>query len=166
MRKSIDPQLKFGDVDISEIKFDQKCRDELPRILRGLQYIFITPSIRKEVFSKLQSLVAVKTSKSTGRPGMDLWKILVLGVVRLGCNWNYDKLHDMANNHSNIRKMLGHGNVDWDSPYEYNIQTLKDNVMLITPEVLEEINLIVVRAGHNLLGGKKKRNYRVVLIPL
>ena len=91
---------------------------------------------------------------------MDLWKILVFGVVRLGCNWNYDKLHDMANNHGTIRKMLGHGSGDWEKPFEYNLQTLKDNVKLITPEVLEEINLIVVRAGHNLLGGKKKRNYK------
>jgi len=166
MRKSIDHQLKFGDVDISEIQFDQKCRDELPRILQGLQYIFVTSSIRKEVFSKLESLIPEKTSKTRGRPGMDLWKILVLGVVRLGCNWNYDKLHDMANNHKTIRKMLGHNNDEWDCPYDYNLQTIKDNVMLITPEVLEEINLIVVRAGHNLLGDKKKRNYGAVLIPL
>ncbi len=155
MRKSIDLQIKFGDVDISKIKFNQKCRDELPRILQGLQYIFVTPSIRQEVFKKLESLVPEKTSKTKGRPGMDLWKILVLGVVRLGCNWDYDKLHDMANNHKTIRQMMGHGSEEWDRPYEYNLQTIKDNVMLITPEVLEEINLIVVRAGHNLLGGKK-----------
>ena len=162
MRKSIDPQLKFGNVDISEISFDPKCRDELPRILQGLQYIYVTSSIRKEIFSKLESLIPKNISKDKGRPGMDLWKILVFGAVRLGCNWNYDKLHDMANNHSAIRKMLGHGSDDWEKPYEYNIQTLKDNVMLITPEILEEINLIVVRAGHNLLGGKKKRNYKGV----
>ena len=162
MRKSIDPQLKFGDVDISEIGFDPKCRDELPRILQGLQYIYVTPSIRKEVLNKLECLIPKNVSKDKGRPGMDLWKILVLGVVRLGNNWNYDKLHDMANNHYLIRKMIGHGDVTWEKPYEYNLQTLKDNVMLITPEVLEDINLIVVRAGHNLLGGKKKRNYKGV----
>lgn len=27
-----------------------------------------------------------------GRSGMDLWKILVLGKIRLCCNWDYDKL--------------------------------------------------------------------------
>jgi hypothetical protein len=48
--------------------------------------------------------------------------------------------------------MLGHGFTDDD--LSYHLQTLKDNVQLFTPEILDEINQVVVRAGHKL---KKKR---------
>ncbi|MCP4899677.1 MAG: ISNCY family transposase, partial [bacterium] len=46
--------------------------------------------------------------------------------------------------------MLGHGLVDEDD--QYRLQTIKDNVRLLTEEVLDEINQIVVRGGHDLLG--------------
>lgn len=48
--------------------------------------------------------------------------------------------------------MLGHGMIDED--YEYKLQTLKDNVHLLTPEILDDINQIVIREGHTLV--KKK----------
>ena len=34
----------------------------------------------------------------------------------------------------------------------YALQTLKDNVSLLTPEVLDEISTVVIRSGHKLLG--------------
>ncbi len=156
MRTTYDNQLTIGNVDISEIKFDPKSRDELPKILKGLQHIFVTREIREEVFNLLEKIIPANVSKRKGRKGMDLWKILLLAVVRLGCNWDYDKLQDMANNHNSIREMLGHGRGDWQDKYYYELQTIKDNLRLITPEVLEQLNEIVVKAGHNLLGGKKK----------
>jgi len=66
----------------------------------------------------------------------------------LNCNWDYDKVHDMANNHDKIRRMLGHREKDFDS--RYPLQTIRDNVSLLTPEILDEINQIVVQAGHSL----------------
>jgi len=33
---------------------------------------------------------------------------------------------------------------------------LRDNVSLLTPEILERINLVVVQRGHTLVRGKKK----------
>jgi len=84
---------------------------------------------------------------------MDLWKILVLGTLRLCCNWDYDKLMDITNNHRTLRLMLGHGSVYND--YHYPLQTLKDNLSLFTPEVLDRINQIVLQHGHQLIGKKK-----------
>jgi hypothetical protein len=52
--------------------------------------------------------------------------------------------------------MLGHGG--WEDRYLYPIQTFKDNVALFTPEILDKINQVVVKAGHNLV--KKKRKAR------
>ena len=51
--------------------------------------------------------------------------------------------------------MLGHGT--WEDDYEYNLQTIKDNVCLLTPEMLEEINELVVKSGHKLLKKKAKK---------
>ena len=59
--------------------------------------------------------------------------------------------------------MLGHGRGDWQDKYYYELQTIKDNLRLITAEVLEQLNEIVVKSGHNLLGGKKKKNYTQAL---
>jgi hypothetical protein len=84
-----------------------------------------------------------------------------LGVIRQGCSWDYDKLHHMANNNLMIRELLGHDRLYCEDPYHYNLQTLKDNVMLLTPELIDKISEIVVKAGHKLLGGKKKKNYIV-----
>ena len=39
MRQIINPQLSFGEQDISQIALDASSRDDIPRILRGLQYI-------------------------------------------------------------------------------------------------------------------------------
>ena len=52
--------------------------------------------------------------------------------------------------------MLGHGAFE---EVAYHHQTLKDNVSLLTPELLDEINQLVVKSGHALMtnaGGKKK----------
>lgn len=155
MRAVKNPRLQLGQISISELTFDLKSRDEFPQVLRGLQHIYITPVIREEIFALLEKKVSPYVDKKNGRPGMDLWKIFVLGVVRLDMNWNYDRLHDSANYHSALRIMLGHSDI-FDDKYYYNLQTLKDNVSLLTPELLDEINQIVVRAGHVVL--KKKEN--------
>ena len=46
-----------------------------------------TPSIREKVSEILKQIVP-KKSQETGRPGMDLWKILVLGTLGLNCNFH------------------------------------------------------------------------------
>jgi len=89
---------------------------------------------------------------------MDLWKILVLGTLRLNCNWDYDKVHEMANNHSKLREILGHSRTDFDS--QYALQTIRDNIALLTPEILDKINQIVVKAGHSIVSTNKEPELR------
>ena len=128
----------------------------MPKLLKGLQYLYTNLAVREEIFKILEEDIAPGKNKKNGRPGMELWKILVLGTIRLNLNWDYDRVHEQANSHSLIRQMLGHSSI-FDRTY-YELQTIKDNVQLLTPEVLDKINQIVVRAGHNLL--KKKRTRR------
>jgi len=157
MRKIKEPQMRLGAVDISQIKFDLRSRDEIPKLLMGLQYIHCTREVKEEVFKILEGIVPAGTDRNNGRRGMDLWKILVLGTIRLNCNWDYDKLQEIANNHRTLRLMLGHGIVD---KHSYALQTLKDNVSLLTPEVLDRINAVVIKVGHDLVGKKKEESLR------
>ena len=158
MRKVKEQQMKFGEVDIATIEFDLRSRDEIPKLLKGLQHIYCTPEIREEVFKILAGIIPKDVDNKNGRPGMELWKILVLGTLRLNCNWDYDKLQEIANNHMTLREMLGHGFFDRNS--KYALQTLKDNVSLLTPEVLDDINQVVVKAGYNLVCKKKRRGIK------
>lgn len=152
MRRVVNPQTLLGQVDIAEITFDQKSRDEIPKLLRGLQYIYCTPEVREQVFAVLKEMVPKGVNMNNGRPGMELWKILVMGTLRLNCNWDYDKLKEIVDNHKTVRMMLGHP--DFADEYRYNMQTIEDNVKLFTPEVLERISDVVVKSGHKL--SKKK----------
>jgi len=158
MRKVIDMQMKFGEVDISKIQFDLRSRDEIPKLLMGLQSIYCNTKIREQIFKLLMKLIPDNVDPNNGRRGMDLWRILVLGTLRLSCNWDYDKLTEIANNHKILRLMLGHSYMDHQ--YLYALQTLKDNVSLFTPEVLDKINQIVVKYGHELIGKKPDEDLR------
>lgn len=158
MRKVIENQYSFGNTDISKINLDPRCRDEMTKLLRGLIYIYTNDEIRTEVFNLLETEIKPEVSKKTGRKGMDIWKILVLAVVKQGCNIDFDKLHYNANSDILLREMLGHGRDDWKDTYNYPHQTLVDNVSLLTPELLLKINEIVNKAGHKLLSKKKLKN--------
>ena len=57
MRQVINPQLQFGEQDISAIEFDFRSRDDIPRILAGLQHIYVTPQLRDEVFAILAKVL-------------------------------------------------------------------------------------------------------------
>jgi len=152
MRKVIDLQLKLGEKSISDIQFDPRSRDEIPKLLRGLQALYADQEVRAKLFEALSGLVPANVDSNNGRKGMDLWNIFVLGTLRLNCNWDYDKLLEIANNHVRVRQMLCHGIMDGD--YQYKLQTLHDNVSLFTPEVADEINQIVVAFGHKVVGKK------------
>ena len=155
--RQLEPSLwQSGQGNIAEVELDVRSRDDIPQLLRGLQHLYTTPALRTEVFQILDEMIPKQIDRTTGRPGMVLWRILVLGVLRLNLNWDYDRLHEMANQHRTIRQMLGHGIVDDGEMYQ--VQTLKDNVCLLTPEILDRINQVVVKAGHQVI--KKKRRKR------
>jgi IS5 family transposase len=151
MRVVQNMQMTIGEVDISQIKFDPKSRDDIPKILKGLQHLYMNLPLREQIFKLLEAEISPGVSKRNGRPGMALWKIFVCGVVRLDLNEDYDRLHELVNHHNTLREMLGHASFDEEI---YHYQTLVDNVSLFTPELLDKINQVVVSGGHALI--KKK----------
>ena len=53
-------------------------------------------------------------------------------------NTGYDRIDELANQHSTIRQMLGHS--DWEDDERYQLHTIKDDLRLFTPEILDRIN--------------------------
>jgi len=158
MRKVIELQMEFGEVAIEDIKFDLRSRDEITKLLIGIQSIYRDKETREETFKVLMELVPENVNPNNGRKGMHFWKIFVLGMLRLNSFIDYDKLHELANNHKNLRLMLGHSHVNWD--YQYALQTIKDNVALFTPEVLDKLSQIFVKYGHKIAGKKEDEGLR------
>ncbi|MFT5191767.1 MAG: IS5 family transposase, partial [Verrucomicrobiales bacterium] len=78
MRKRFDLQIELGQPSIESVIIPLNSRDELPPIIAGLQWIFKTPEINEQIFALLERQI-VGDKQDTGRPGMDLWHILVLG---------------------------------------------------------------------------------------
>ena len=62
-------------------------------MLRELQYIYVNIELRNAVYQLLETHIQPDADQDNGRPGMELWKIFVLGVLRLDLNWGYDRLH-------------------------------------------------------------------------
>ncbi len=104
---------------------------------------------RTKIFEILEKRLLPDTGLQRGRPGMSLWRILVLGVVKMAIDCDCDRLSDQANNHRWLPMMLGHS--DFGDDTTYHVQTLVDNVSLLTEEVLEEINEAVAACGHREL---------------
>ena len=71
MRIVLNQQMQFGSVDISKIAFDPKSRDDIPQVLRGLQYIYANLGLREEVFKILEDTIAPGKNKKNGRHGIE-----------------------------------------------------------------------------------------------
>ncbi len=155
MRKRFEVQLALGQRPIERVVLPVRSRDELPPVLAGLQWIFQTPELNRQIFELLEKKV-VGAKKATGRPGLDLWHILVLGVVRLALDCDYDRLEYLANYDGLLRQILGLGPMlsDQDKPFHY--KTISENVCHVDEELLRQINALVVQAGRAAF--KKKEN--------
>lgn len=150
MRKRFEIQLELNATPIEEIEIPTKSRDELPPVIRALQYIYVTPEINEKVFSVIEKRIP---ASKEGRPGLSLWEILVLGTVRLTLDINYDRLEHEANYDNLVRELLGINTMGIQKQKRYSLTSLKENISKIDDELLEEINDIVVESGHQI---KKK----------
>lgn len=162
MRQRFEQQMNFSTIPICEVKFPLKSRDELPPVLKALQYIFVNPELNEKVFSLLEEKIC-KDKKRTGRRGMDLWHILVLAVVRHTLDTNWDRLHDTANYHELVRSIMGVHTIStfYDEKVEFNYQNILDNVSLLDETLLQEVNQLIVAAGHQLLKKKEEEILRL-----
>ena len=151
----IQPQLDI--VPIGKIQVPTKSRDQLAPILLALQWIYTTPEISRQIFELLEQKILPGKSKDKGRPGLDLWQILVLAIVRNARNCDYDELEDLASHHTLIRQFLNLPAIagsDLTNTPDLTHKTISNNVCHITEEVLHDINRMVAQHGRTLLSKK------------
>jgi hypothetical protein len=154
MRHPYQAQPDLQLTPIEKIRLPLKSRDELPPILAGLQWIWMHPTLKAEILALLEAAV-LADKKATGRTGMTLWQILVLGVVRLGLDADWDRMEDMANHHLLVRQMLQVPATPWGAEDKmFGHQTLRDNVALLDDELLQAINARIAAAGREVFAKK------------
>ena len=162
MRQNFVQQYTIGVKPISDVYIPTQSRDELAPVLISLQYIFITTKLNKEVF-KILNKAFVDVDKNKGRNGMTLWEILVLAVIRNSLDTDYDRIHDMANHHELVKKIMGVYTYFGYEPVRqtYGLQTIKDNVKLLTEDLINEINSLVVKSGHTIVKKKEDEKLKI-----
>ena len=124
MRNLRNPQLERGEVRIEDIELDIKCRDDIPALLIGLQYLYSQEALRDRLFALMDGCILPGDNRKVGRPGMAMWSILIMSVVKQGLGCDFDRLHELANQHMAIRRFLGHADIGDKKHYHY--QTLVD----------------------------------------
>ena len=105
--------------------------------------------------------------RQTGREGMTIWEVIVLSVIRLTLNTNYDRLLWIANYDRCVGELMGVEPNDYgfSGPRkQYSLTALKENIGLLKLETIEKINALVLEVGHGYL--KKKTNKQFALKPI
>ena len=149
MRKAFDRQRRFDSQAVLDVQLNLNCRDEIIPILKALQHIYSQPKLRDDILGAIAEDVNRGSSRKRGRRGMDYWQILVLAAVRLGCNLDYDKLQDLAEQHLALRHIMGIG--DWGEEARFDWRRIQDNLTKIRPETIERVNHLIVAEGHRLV---------------
>lgn len=143
------PQERLDCLPIGQVKLNLNCRDEIIPILRALQHLYGNAPLLRELLGLVGKDVNKSTSRKHGRRGLNYWEIVVLAAARLGCNLDYDKLQDLAENHRSLRQMMGIG--DWQAEeVDFDWRRIEDNLSKLRPETLKKIHDLIVQAGHEL----------------
>ncbi len=145
-------QREIGEVRIEDIERNPKSRDDIPALLAGLPHRYGDRGLRARRFELLAQHIAPGSDRGTGRPGMERWRMLVMGVVKQGLGCDYDRIHERVNEHRTRRRFLGHS-----SEERYPLQTVIDHVELRGPELLAAVGRLVVESGHRVAGKKAWR---------
>jgi len=148
MRKSFSPQQRLDCSAIEDVQLNCDCRDEIIPILVALRYIYSSPDLRDAILQLIARDVNRESRRDIGRKGLDDWQILVLAAVRLGCNVDYDKLQDLAEQHRALRHIMGIG--DWDTNTSFGWRRIRNTVCRLSPETIAKISEQIVLAGHEI----------------
>ena len=98
------------------IQFDEPKLKATP-----LQHVYGQRELRDEILDLVAQDVNEHSRNDRGREGLDYWQIVVLAAVRLGCDLDYDKLQDLAEQHRALRQIMGIG--DWQEKTDWrNLQ--------------------------------------------
>ena len=112
--------LRLGQVDIDDVDLNTKSRDDIPAVLQGIQWIDRDKDLLQTLLSQLSGHLFRNAeaggdsqdaeahgkrhgiNSNVGRPGMSLWPILVLAILRQALNCDYDRMHELACKHLDV----------------------------------------------------------------
>ena len=148
MRKHFSDQRRLDCQAVPNVALNFNCRDEIVPVLTALRHIYSRPSLRNTILDLVAQDVNEHSCSEFGRPGLDYWHIAVLAGVRLGCDIDYDKLQDLAEQHRAMRQIMGIG--DWQEAIDFNARRIRDNICWLKPGTIEAISNAIVDEGYEL----------------
>jgi hypothetical protein len=154
MRKPYDKQRRFDCTPIGELVLNFQCRDETIPVLAGLKHVYTCQTLRQKLVKLVAEDLNEDSRRDVGRPGLDDWQVVVLAAVRLGCNYDYDKLQDQCENHRVLRTLLGVG--AWDDQLSFGARRIRDTLCQLRPQTIAAINHAIVSYGQELDGAAAK----------
>lgn len=155
MRKSFSRQGRFDGGSVLEVVLNFENRDEIVPVLAALQYVFTDADLRSSITRLVAADINRDSRRDIGREGFNDWQVVVLSAVRLGCNLDYDKLHDLCENHRALRGILGVG--DWDDATSFGWRRIRDTLCRLKPSTIQDINHLIVKRGQDLDGSARER---------
>ena len=155
MRKAFSSQGRLDCLPIERLQLNLNCRDEIVPLLEALKHIFGQSELREQLIRLVADDINETTRDDIGREGFDYWQIVVLAVVRLGCNVDYDKLQDLCENHRALRCLLGAG--DWDQATSFAARRIRDTLAQLKPSTIEAMNHSLVLHGQELHGDARTK---------
>ena len=128
MRCVQNPQMALGQIPIADIQFDASSRNDIPAVLRGLQHLYCDDDLLQQVFDLLEQQLlqrprtdadqdaapTARINPDVGRPGLQLWQVVVLAVLKQGLTCDCDRLAELATagveeaEQEEIERWLGH----------------------------------------------------------
>ena len=108
MRKIVPECRALDSTPIEDIAIDPRMRHDMSAVLKGLQCVYCKAGSRAALFTILEAHFQPGTRRDVGRPGMDLWRVIVFAIVKQCLDLDYDALLYRANNHLLLRELLGH----------------------------------------------------------
>ena len=147
MRKAYSKQMRLDSLPIEKVQFNVNCRDSIIPVLTALQHVYGNRELTDHILQLIGQDINCNSRTDTGREGMDYWHICVLMATRLGCDFTYDRLLDLAENHRCLRAIMGLG--DYDET-EFHHKTIRNNFCLLRPETIQQISRAIIGAGHQI----------------
>ena len=148
MRQIFTHQISLDHVPIEDIQLDVNSRDPLVAFLFGIQSILTNNAACKKLTALLKTHNP-EVSKHRGRPGMNVWVVVLLAAIKQELNCTYDRLATMANQMGVLRLLMGHGTED---EKVYTGQALHDNITLVSSTLLQKLNQLIIEVGHQVVG--------------
>ncbi len=152
MRAQFDTEPTLGMNSIEDLFVDPNSRDDTSQIILALQSIWMATDLRDRIVMYLQEAIGENTDQTTGRPGLTYWRIFVLAVLKFGLDYDFDRLTFTVNDSVLIRTLLQNDTSDFGTKSLYRVQTIINNVSLITDDIWLTLNRMIVDHGLEVFG--------------